>query len=327
MKITVVGAGAMGGSYGGLLAVAGHEVSLIDAWQAHVDAINRDGLRLEGVLGDHRVRLPASSGPTAGAQPDVVIVFVDANNTENAAAAARQLVGPEGFAITFQNGIGNVEKLQAALGRERVLGGSSMCSAATRGPGHVCFTHLGTTSVGETDGSESPRALKLLEALRGASFDAEIEPNITGLIWQKFVVNCGVNAISATTGLRGGEIVRLPELDAFQDRVLKEVMAVTRAKGVRLPNPDIVAKIKAQCHKKFNKPSMLQHVEAGRRTEIEALNGALIREARAQGIPVPNNEALVALLKGRELHQQRLVHEPDLDYDAWEARIARGEDR
>jgi 2-dehydropantoate 2-reductase len=325
MKITVVGAGAMGGSYGGLLAVAGHEVSLIDAWQAHVVAINRNGLRVEGVLGDHGVRLPASSAASTDATADVVIVFVDANNTESAAAAAHRLLGPEGFAITFQNGIGNVEKLQAALGRERVLGGSSMCSAATRGPGHVCLTHLGTTSVGETDGSASPRALRLLEALRGAGFEAEIEPNITGLIWQKFVVNCGVNAIAATTGLRGGEIVRLPELDAFQDRVLEEVMAVTRAKGIRLPNPDIVAKIKAQCHKKFNKPSMLQHVEAGRRTEIEALNGALIREARARGIAVPNNEALVALLKGRELHQQRIIHEPDLDYDAWEARIAGGE--
>jgi 2-dehydropantoate 2-reductase len=238
----------------------------------------------------------------------------------------KRLLGPDGFAITFQNGIGNVEKLQAALGKERVLGGSSMCSAASRGPGHVCLTHMGLTSVGETDGRASARAKSLIEALQSAGFEAELEPNVMGLVWQKFVVNCAVNAISATTGLRAGELVRLPELDAFQDRVLEEVMAVTRAKGIRLPNPEIALKIKAQCHKKFNKPSMLQHVEAGRRTEIEALNGALIREASALGIPMPNNEALVALLKGREVHQQRVVHEPDLDYDAWEARIARGEE-
>jgi 2-dehydropantoate 2-reductase len=147
-----------------------------------------------------------------------------------------------------------------------------------------------------------------------------------GLIWQKFVINCAVNAIAATTGLRGGEIVRLPELDAFQDRVLEEIMAMTRAKEIALPNPEIAAKIKAQCHKKFNKPSMLQHVGAGRRTEIEALNGALIREARALGTATPNNDALVAPLKGRELQHQRRPHEPDLDYDAWEARIAAGEE-
>jgi ketopantoate reductase len=93
-----------------------------------------------------------------------------------------------------------------------------------------------------------------------------------------------------------------------------------------LPTRDLPAKIKAQCRKKFNKPSMLQHVEAGRKTEIDALNGALLHEAAALGIATPSNEALVALLKGRELHQMRRIHEPDLDYDAWEARIARGEE-
>lgn len=332
MRITVVGAGAMGASYGGHLARAGHQVALLDAWQEHVDAINRAGLRLDGVLGEHRVSAPASTVPneaTRGA--DVAIVFVDANNTARAGEILPGLLAPDGFAITFQNGIGNVEKLQAALGQGRVLGGSSMCSAATRSPGHVTLTHMGTTSVGETEssgiqGADSPRVQALLEALRGAGFEVEHEPNVMGLIWQKFVVNCATNAIAAITGLRGGEIVRLPELDAFQDRVLDEIMAVTRAKQIRLPNPEIAAKVKANCHKKFNKPSMLQHVEAGRRTEIEALNGALIREAQALGIPTPNNEAVVALLKGRELHQQRRIHQPDLDYDAWEARIAAGQE-
>ncbi len=329
MKITVVGAGAMGASYGGHLARAGHEVALLDTWQDHVDAINRDGLRVDGVLGDHRIKVPASAAPDGAGlarDADVAIVFVDANNTARAAEILAGLLAPDGFAITFQNGIGNVEKLQAALGPERVLGGSSMCSAATRGPGHVTLTHMGTTSVGETHGSDSPRVQAMLDALRGAGFQVEHEPNVMGLVWQKFVVNCATNAIAATTGLRGGEIVRLPELDAFQDRVLDEIMAVTRAKNIRLPHPDIAAKVKDNCHKKFNKPSMLQHVEAGRRTEIEALNGALIREAQALGIPTPNNEALVALLKGRELHQQRRLHEPDLDYDAWEARIAAGKE-
>jgi 2-dehydropantoate 2-reductase len=103
-------------------------------------------------------------------------------------------------------------------------------------------------------------------------------------------------------------------------------MTVTSAKGISPPTPDLPAKIKAQCKKKFNKPSMLQHVEAGRRTEIDALNGALLREAQALGVATPYNEALVALLKGRELHQMRAIHEPDLDYDAWEARIVRGEE-
>jgi 2-dehydropantoate 2-reductase len=148
MRITVVGAGAMGGSYGGLLALAGHEVRLIDAWPAHVDAINRDGLLIDGVRGEQRVRLPAATAPGAGDAAEVAILFVDANNTGAAAETVAKVLAPDGCAITFQNGIGNVETLQAALGKERVLGGSSMCSAATRGPGHVCLTHLGRTSLG-----------------------------------------------------------------------------------------------------------------------------------------------------------------------------------
>ena len=325
MKITVIGAGAMGGTYGGLLAVAGHEVHLIDASQAHVDAINRDGLRLDGVLGEHRVRVPASSAPI-GDGADMGIVFVDSNNTGAAAETATRVLAPDGFAITFQNGIGNVEKLQSALGKERVLGGSSMCSAATRAPGHVRLTHVGKTSIGETDGAVRPRAEALAETLGGAGFETEVAPDVMAVIWEKFVLNCCINAIAATTGLRGGEMTRLPELDAFQDRIIEEVMAVTEARGIRLPTPDLPAKIKAHSRRKFNKPSMLQHVEAGRRTEIDALNGALLREAAALGIGTPYNASLVALLKGRELHQMRRIHEPDLDYDAWEARIARGEE-
>ncbi|MGH6900470.1 MAG: ketopantoate reductase family protein [Geminicoccaceae bacterium] len=325
MKITVVGAGAMGGSYGGLLAKVGHEVSLIDAWQAHVDAINRDGLRVDGVLGDHRVRLPASTG-RVGEGADLVIVFVDSNNTAAAAATAAEVLALDGCAITFQNGIGNVEKLQAALGNERVLGGSSMCSAASRGPGHVHLTHSGKTSIGETDGAARSRTTKLAEALNSAGFETEVVPDVMAVIWEKFALNCCINALAATTGLRTGEMARLPELDAFQDRIIAEVMAVTAAKGVCLPTPDLPAKIKAHCRRKLNRPSMLQHVEAGRRTEIDALNGALLREAAALGVATPYNEALVALLKGRELHQTRRIHEPDLDYDAWEARIARGEE-
>jgi 2-dehydropantoate 2-reductase len=325
MKVTVIGAGAMGGSYGGLLALAGHEVSVIEAWQAHVDAINRDGLRVSGARGDQRVRLPASTRPQ-GAGADLVIVFVDANSTGVAAATAREVLAADGCAITFQNGIGNVEQLQAVLGNERVLGGSSMCSAATIGPGHVRLTHLGKTTIGETDGAARPRTAELAQTLQAAGLDTEVAPDIMAVIWEKFALNCSINALTATTGLRTGEMARLPELDALQDRIIAEVMAVTDAKGIRLPTPDLPAKIKAQCRKKFNKPSMLQHVEAGRRTEIDALNGALLREAQALGIATPYNEALVALLKGRELHQMRAIHDPDLDFDAWEARIARGEE-
>jgi 2-dehydropantoate 2-reductase len=322
MRIAVVGAGAMGGSFGGLLALAGHEVTLIDIWADHVLAISRDGLRLEGARGDHVIRILAEVAPSRKGFAELAIVSVDSNNTGEVARTAAEILAPDGFAITFQNGIGNVETLQAALGRQRVLGGSSMCSAAVRGPGHVALTHHATTSLGETDGRESERARALAAALGEAGLETKVAPDVMATIWTKFALNCAINAICATTGLRLGEVARLPELDAFQDRVLDEILAVVAGRGIRLTDPDLPATVKEHCRSKFSKPSMLQHVGAGRRTEIDALNGALLREAGALGIPVPYNESLVALLKGRELHERRKREQPDLDYDAWEAGVA-----
>jgi 2-dehydropantoate 2-reductase len=326
MQIVVVGAGAMGGSYGGLLALRGHQVTLIDQWQEHVDRINRDGLRLNGVRGEHTIRVPAATGPDGVGPAECVICFVDSNHTAEAARTAAAVLAPDGFAITFQNGIGNVEGLQGELGEGRVLGGSSMCSAMTRGPGHVVLTHHRTTSLGELDGRETTRVKALAAALEDAGFETEVVPDVMATIWTKFALNCSINAICATTGLRLGELARLPELDAFQDRVIDEVLAVVAAKGLRLTDPDLRTTVKTHCWHKFSRPSMLQHVDAGRQTEIDALNGALVREARALGVAVPYTESLVALLKGRELHEMRRVQEPDLDYDAWEARVAQGRD-
>ena len=318
MDITVVGAGAMGGSYGGLLAAAGNRVRLIDTWQDHVDAVNRDGLRVDGAHGEHRLRLAAATQPDANETADIVLLFTDTNGTADAARTIGDILSPDGFVVTSQNGIGNVETLRDILGDSRVVGGSSMCSAATIGPGHVSLTHLGPTSVGEIGGGSSARVEGFLRALEEAGFPSKPAPDIMAEIWQKFVVNCSANAVAAVTGLRSGEFVDLPDLMDFRVRVVEEVMTVLDAKGVTLPDPGLIKRICAG-GRRMNRPSMLQHVRMGRKTEIDALNGALVREAKALGIAVPYNEALVALLRGRELAQMRAVHEADLDYEAWEA--------
>ncbi|MGI9450067.1 MAG: ketopantoate reductase family protein [Geminicoccaceae bacterium] len=322
MKIAMIGAGAMGGSYGAALVRAGHDVTLIDSWQAHINTINRDGLHADGVLGDHQVSVDTFTAPPSDLNADLAIVFVDANNTRDGAEVAKAALGDEGYAITCQNGIGNVEILQDVLGRERVLGGSSMCSAARQEAGHVTLTHLGETSIGEVDGTDSDRAKALAKTLSDAGLPTVVLPDIMAKIWQKLVVNCAFNALCATTGLRTGEMMHMPAMNALQDKILDEVKAVIAAKNIKLPDPDTVAKIKVNGRKKMNKPSMLQHVLAGRKTEIDSINGALIREAEKLGIATPYNEALVALLKGREQSQERLIHEPDFDYDAWERRLA-----
>jgi 2-dehydropantoate 2-reductase len=322
LRICVIGAGALGGSYGGRLALSGADVTLIDRWPEHVAAIARDGLHLDGVPGDHFVRLPAVTDPAGVSGFDLAIVTVDANATAAAAQTARAVLAPGGFALTLQNGIGNVEALVAVLGEDRVIGGSSMSSAAVAGPGHVTQTHKGKTTIGELDGRRTDRIEAVRALLEGAGFDTVVSEDVMAVVWQKFLLNLAINPLCAITGLRLGEVSRLPAMDALQDRVIDEALAVVAAKGLRLPDPDIRATIKRHCRSKYSRPSMLQHIDAGRRTEIDALNGALVREAQALGVPVPCNEAVVALAKGRELARIRAVSEPDIDYDALEAEAA-----
>ena len=284
----------MGSTYGGLLARSGHDVTFVDAWQERVAEINRNGIYLDGVAGELRIPARAVADAPAGLGADLAMIWTDANNTRLAAQTAVAALAPTGFAVTLQNGIGNVETLVEVLGTARVAAGSSMCSAAMHGVGHASFTHRAMTSVGELDGSASPR----IEVLRAA-----------------------LTALCATTGLRLGEIARLPAMDRLQDRVIDEVLAVTAAKGLTLTDPDFRNSIKQHCWNKFSRPSMLQHIEAGKRTEIDALNARLIEEGRLLGVPTPYNEAVACLLKGVEHKRREAAGRTEADYAVLEANV------
>ena len=323
MKVCVIGAGSMGAMYGGRLAEAGEQVLLVDIWEEHVRAINAGGLRLDGVGGDRRIAVPAATSAEGKGPFDIVIVFVDTNATAAVAQTIAPLLGPDGYAISLQNGIGNVEHLVAALSRERVVGGLSYHSAQLKAPGHVTHTHKGMTWLGELDGRRSDRVARLEAAMGKADLAPEVVDNIDAVIWTKFLLNCSINAICAVTGLRQGEIGHTPALDEFQRHIIDEALAVVAAKGLTLADPDIRASVRKQCFLKFNKPSMLQHIEAGKRTEIDAINGALVREARALGVPAPFNEALTLLIKGREKAAQQVRLATPIDYDAFEVEAKR----
>jgi 2-dehydropantoate 2-reductase len=310
----MIGAGAMGGVYGGLLARTGYDVTLIDPREDHIGKIRSEGIALEGVRGKHVVKLPAQTGPAGLPPGDLAIIFTDSNSTRDAAKAATQLLNPDGFALTLQNGIGNVEALIDELGRERVIAGVSMNSAANPAAGRSAYTNVGMTSIGELDGRDTARVRRVAQMLNEAEIPTEIIPDPMNWIWGKFVLNCGVNALTAITGLRSGEIYRTPEVSALQDHVIDEIMAVVERKNLRLPEKDPRKKIKDHCRIRYNKPSMMQHIEQGRRTEIDALNGALVREAKALGIATPYNEAVVAVVKGLEKSRRQALHEPPRDY-------------
>jgi 2-dehydropantoate 2-reductase len=319
MDIAIVGSGALGGSIGGMLARAGHAVTFFDVNAEHIAAIRANGLKVSGVRGETVARGMATTDPAAIGPVDVAILLVDTNATLAGVKIAAGCLKPDGFAVTIQNGIGNVEALVAAAGAAKVCGGSTMNSAAFHAPGHVALTNLGTTTLGEIDGQETPRIRALAEAFERAGLPAKVSPNIMGVIWSKLVLNCALNPLAAIMGLRAGEITRSPHSGALIGQIVDEALAVVAAKGIVLPDPAIKSYILEHAFRRYNKPSMMQHVEQGRRTEIEALNGALVREAKALGVPVPVNETIWRIVSGIDQKNARMKTMPVLDTVALEA--------
>ena len=321
MRFCVVGAGAMGGVYGLSLIDAGYEVDFLDVNLDHIKSVKKDGFRLSGIGGQRvqKVNISAHENDFVNSA-DVVLFQAHTTGTKSAANSVATVLKPDGWVITLQNGIGNIEALSAVLGEERVVGGISYHSAALEDLGHVSHTNDGTTFIGELNGAISKRVKDLAEAFKKASLSPEITTDILGVIWGKFVVNCGINPLCAVTGLRSGEIARNNAAAEMQTKILEEIMAVVEAKGIKLPNNDMITYVKRLTRSRYNKPSMQQHIEAGRLTEIDALNGALVSEAKSLNISVPFNKALVNLVKAREFAMQQAFMDAKVDYEELERR-------
>jgi 2-dehydropantoate 2-reductase len=319
MRIAMIGAGAMGSMFGARFATAGADVALYDLDETHVAAIAADGLTVKTPSGDLHVALPATGDPLAIGPADCAVVLVDSNATEAAARVVATALPPQAFALTLQNGIGNVEALTAALGQARVVAGTTYNSAARLAPGKVFHSNVGETVIGELDGSGSERIEALADLFRRAGLPVAVSDNVLGHIWMKFVLNAAINPVAAITGMRPGEIVRNDAAQGLLERALDEILAVVAAKGVRLPEADPRSAVLDHAFERYNRPSMLQHVEEGRRTEIDALNGALLAEAGRLGIACPVNEAIVLSVKAIEARASSRRLSPGLDEAALEA--------
>jgi 2-dehydropantoate 2-reductase len=290
----------MGAIFGSAFARAGADVVFFDNRPDVVEAITANGLMVEGVLGAFIARFPATTTAADLGAVDLALVLVDSSATAAVAEVAAGLLGESGCALTLQNGVGNWEALAARLGRARVLAGSTYNSGAGLAPGRTRHTNLGPTVIGETDGAMSERAHEIARLLEAGGLPIEVVANVQGHIWSKFVHNCAINPISAVTRLRPGEIARTKAAAALLDHLLDEILAVVTTAGIRLPEADPRATIRDHCWERYNRPSMLQHLESGRGTEIDALNGALVDLARKFGLSTSFNEAIVLTVKALE---------------------------
>lgn len=308
MKVCVVGAGALGCTIGGTLAEAGNEVYFVDANRAHVDAINRSGLVMTGAGEDRVVPIIAATDASGIGIVDLVIVLVKSFHTSKAVEAASNIIGDETVVISLQNGLGNEEMIGEVVGSSRVMSGKTYVGGVMTGPGRViASTQSKLTYIGELDGSITGRVKRIAEEFNKAGLLTEVSDNIIGTIWDKLLINVATGALTAISGLTYGEFYSMPELEAVSIAAIAETMTVAAARGVKLSikEPRQAWLMASDGLPPEFKTSMLQSLENGSVTEVDFINGSVVRVGRTCGIPTPVNETLVACVKGIERRMAR----------------------
>lgn len=300
MKIAIVGAGAMGCLYGAKLSAnPANEVYLIDIWKEHIDAVNENGLMMEenGEIIPYKDLKGTSVAGMVG-PCDLAIVFVKSTLTSDAVRNNKAVFGQETVALTLQNGLGNIDLIRAEIGDKNVIAGTTAHGATMLGPGKMRHAGSGKTIIGELDGRPSERLEKIAQVLRDSGLETAISDNVLGLVWDKLMVNVGINALTGITKLQNGELLNYPEIEALLEAAVKEAHAVAKAKGITLSYDDPVGHTKDVCRAtSANKSSMLQDILNHKQTEIDMINGAIVREGAAAGISAPVNLVLTNLIK------------------------------
>ena len=298
MRVGVIGAGGVGGYFGGRLAQAGVEVALL-ARGAHLAAVREHGLRVRGLVDDFTVRVPASQDPAEIGPCDFVLFCVKSYDTEEAAAQLEPLLAAETAVVSLQNGVDNEEKIAARIGSEHVLGGAAFIFAYIAAPGLIEQTAGPRRIVfGELDGSRSERAESLLAACRTADIDAAIADDIRVVLWDKYALICAVAGVTAASRLPMDRLLAVRESRDFFRRIVGEVALVARAEGVALADAIVDEKTAfAETLEPGSFSSLHHDLVTGRRLELDALHGELIRRAARHGLHVPASQAVYALLK------------------------------
>jgi 2-dehydropantoate 2-reductase len=297
VRVAVFGAGGVGGYFGGRLADAGEQVHLV-ARGPHLEALRREGLRVRSVRGDFRVALEATDDPAQIGPCDVVLVCVKSYDTAEVARWLPGLLGDDGFVLSLQNGVDNEEQLADAVGAARVLGGAAFIFAGIAEPGVVQHTG-GPASItfGELDGAASERAERFRSACQRAGFGVELSSSIWTVLWSKLAFICAQAGMTATVRLPIGEIREIDVSWRMFDRLVREVAAVAAAEGHPLPAEAIDRTLTlARGVEPGSFSSLHDDLVAGRRMELEALHGSVVRRAKQHGVPVPMSEAVYALL-------------------------------
>jgi len=281
----------------GLLAKSGNEVWLLDKNQNRADNIKKNGIRIEGKT-DLQIKIDITTEVGKIGKADLIIIAVKSYDTIQAALSVRSIINSATYILTLQNGIGNVENIKNVLNNPNILGGVTSHGATLLGDGLLRHAGTGDTYIGRLDGKSTTEVKTIAEIFNKSGIDTKISENIEGLLWSKLIINVGINALTAITRLNNGRLIEFEGTEGVLEKAVSEAILVAQKKNIKLIYNDPLERVKEVCRlTSANISSMLQDVLKKRKTEIEYINGAIVKEAEILGISVPVNEVLTNLVK------------------------------
>jgi len=304
MKVTVVGAGAMGSLFGAMLAEAGNDVWLYDVWLDHVQTISQNGLQIEREGKTRSVRVKATADPLQIGRAELVIIFVKSSRTNSAAETAQIIAGSDGSVMTLQNGMGNADVIAEFIEPEQIVAGTTSHGATLLGPGSIRHAGCGPTTIGAWCQTEAgrQRGEQLAEFFNRAGIETKSVADVRSVVWNKLLINIGINAITALTHIKNGQILDLEITRELSRAAVLEAISVAQAENIKVQDDAIERVFKVAEATALNRSSMGQDVDNRRQTEIAAINGFIVREAKRFGLAAPVNFALTALIETLQSH-------------------------
>ena len=319
MKIAIVGPGAMGCLLAGYLAKSGQDVWVLDKpSQKRTEKIAEDGIKIEGLSGNHKIKVNITAKADDIKKPELVIICVKSHDTEPAVKHVKPCLTENTYVLTLQNGIGNIETIAEMVGENNVIAGVTSHGSTLLGDGHVKHCGKGETIIGRWQPSGRTKAKQwkiprrtledIADVLKDAGFPAKVSEKIKDIMWSKLIINAGINAITAITRLNNGQIIEHEGARQILKQSVLEASKVARRKKISLDYSDPVKKVESVCAAtETNLSSMLQDVLKKKKTEVDYINGAIVREGEDLGIPTPVNSVLTDLVKTIEASYEKQV--------------------
>ncbi len=298
MKIVIVGPGAMGCLLAHYLSKTKEELWILDKSKERTEKINQAGIIVKGVSGEWQVKVKATADIKEIGKADLIIICVKSYDTKGAIILSKDLIGDNTSVLTLQNGIGNIEIIGEVVGTDKVIGGVTNEGATLLDIGSIRHAGKGETIIGRIDGKIPVELRSIREIFNKVGLETRISKDIKSILWSKLIINVGINALTAITRLNNGRLIDFEGTRKILRNAVTEAVRIAKRKRIKLIYDDPLAKVEAVCEATAtNVSSMLQDVLRKKRTEIDFINGVIVRQGQELGIPVPVNSILLDLVK------------------------------